>query len=358
MSDFYKLNTFASKIGVTPLTASKKLKDGEYPYFSSGKSYKIPSCVIQLKEIQEFEELKRDALKKKKSRVFMIGNHKGGSGKTTSTINIAASLAFFGYKVLLVDMDNQSNASTINKIHLKHNFDKHNITRILLDMKSLDKDGIDKRIKKTIVNVESEHFKKGKLDLFPNSLEWDEKKELLFTYSNAENMLNRLLKPLKEEYDFIIIDTHPSMDIMWRMSVMASDAIIIGMMAEQYSIEGLSGVFRRIYSLNEDYKENKGHNIEVLGAIVSNFRRNTNIAQVNEPMIMNALKKYSQHNESIVLRPFISHTVKVAEQQSLRGPIMFNETGARMNAEFLELTTNLIFQLYLLEEMRGGNNVE
>jgi len=351
MSSFMNIKEFSGKIGVTPETASKKIKDKTYVAFKKGKSYRIPSCAIELKDVQDFEE----KLAKTEAKTFMIGNHKGGSGKTTATINIAASLAFFGYKVLLVDMDNQSNASTINKLHLINDFDQKNITKLLLNMKELDRDSLLKETRESIVNVDSEHFDNGKLDLFPNSLEWDEKKEMLFTYPNAENMLNRLLRPLKKEYDFIIIDTHPSMDIMWRMSVMASDAIIIGMMAEQYSIEGLSGVFRRIYSLNEDYRENKGHDIEVLGAIVSNFRKNTNIAKVNKPMIEEAIQRYSLYNEAIVFEPFISHTIKIAEQQSLHGPIMFDDYSSKTNAEFLELTTNILFQLYLLDAQRGEN---
>lgn len=353
MSEFYNLSTFASKLSVTPETASKKIREGEYIAYKRGKSYKIPSCAIDLKEIKEYEEIKQKQTATKVAKTFMIGNQKGGSGKTTSSINIAASLAFFGYKVLLIDNDCQSNASTINMLHMKHNFDKHNITRILLEMKDLNKEALQKRVSKAIVSVDSEHFTNGKLDLFPNSIEYDEKKELLFTYPNAENMLNRLLRPLREEYDYIIIDTHPSMDIMWRMSVMASDAIVIGLMAEKYSIDGLGGVFKRVYSLNEDYKEIKGHDIEVLGAIVANFKKNTTIAQINAPVLQESLNKYCLYNDSLVLKPFISHTVKVAEQQSLRGPIMFDEPSNKMNAEYLELSTNILFQLHLLDEQRG-----
>ncbi len=351
MSNFLKLNEFASILGVTRQTASKKLKNNEYPSFSKNNVFKIPSFFEDLKNIEEYEaETFSD---KHKCFTFLIGNNKGGSGKTTSSINIASSIAFYGKKVLLVDMDNQSNASTINKLHIENDFDKRNITKILLEMRDYEEGQLEVELSKTIVNVQSEHFKVGKFDLLPNSLEWDIEKEALFNYSNAENILNRLLKKLKNDYDFIIIDTSPSMDITWRMSVMASDAMIIGMKPEQYSIEGLGGVYKRIYRLNEDYKEIKGHNIEVLGAIITDYKKQTNIAKLNMPTIENALHKYSRYNNSILLLPAISHSIKASEQQSQDGPIMFDDTSSNMNLEYLELTKNIITQLYFLDSERN-----
>lgn len=351
MSAFMNLDNFAAKLEVNRLTARKRLENNEYPAFIRGKSYKIPDSVLHLKQIKEYEE-ETFPDGKLPTTTIMVGNNKGGTGKTTSSINIAASLAFFGYKVLIVDMDTQSNASTINNLQLENNFDKHNVIRILLEMKNMKEGQLEKRLEKAIVNVESEHFKTGLLDLLPNSLEWDEKKELLFTYSNAENMLNRMLRPIKDEYDFIILDTNPSMDVTWRMSVMASDVILIGLKAEQYSLDGLGGVFKRLYTLNEDYKEGKGRNIEVLGAVVCDHKKNTNIAQINTPLIRSALEKYCVYNDAIVIGPFISHSVRAAEQQTLKGPIMFDDPSSLMCAQYIEVATNVLHQHYYLNEER------
>jgi len=234
-----------------------------------------------------------------------------------------------------------------------YDFDENNVTKILLEMKGYTKGELEEVLDKTIVSVRSEHFTTGKLDLLPNSLEYDIQKEMLFTYANAENMLDRVFKPIKDNYDYITIDTHPSMDILWRMSVMASDAIIIGLMAEQYSIEGLGGVFKRIYTLNEDYIERKGHDIEILGALISNYKANTNIAQINAPIIQSSLERFCQYNESILLEPFISHSIKAWEQQTLRGPIMFDDPTSDMCAEYLAVTTSIMLQFHNLEKQRG-----
>lgn len=351
MSRFYNLENFAAKLGTTRQTAAKRISRFEYPAFKRGNSYSIPQCALHLGAIKEYEQQNfSDGVP---PMTFMIGNHKGGTGKTTATINIAASLAFFGYKVLIIDADTQGNASTINKLHMKEDFSKHNLTRLLLEMRDMDKEKLDKRLKKAIFSVESPYFTQGSLDIIPNSLDWDMEKERLFTYPNAENMLNRLLRHVKDQYNFIIIDTHPSMDVMWRMSVMASDAIIIGLKPEQYSIEGLGGVYERIYMLNDDYQEIKGHNIEVLGTIVTDFKRRTNIANINVEVIKESLEQFTRYNDAIVLEPYISHSVKAAEQQTLRGPIMFDDPTSDMSAEYLEVSKNIIYQLYKLQSIRS-----
>jgi len=348
--NFLSLNEFAAKLNVTKKTATNKLQNDGYSFFKRGKNYKIPSATLEAKELFDIQKKQQT-----RAKVFMIGNHKGGSGKTTSSINIAASLAFYGYRVLLVDMDNQSNASTINKLHIKYNFDEKNITKLLLEMKGMDKAKLLQELKSTIVNVHSEYFKheNSKLDLLPNSLEWDQQKEMLFTYPNAENMLNRLLKPLHGEYDYIIIDTHPSMDITWRMSVMASDAIIIGLKAEQYSVEGLAGIFKRLYDLDDDYYENKSHHIEILGAIITDYKKNTSIARANAPIIEDSIREYSLYNHAVLLKPFISHSVKASEQQTLRGPIMFDDPISNMSLEYLTITIEIVKYLELLDMNRG-----
>ena len=352
MSSFLNLNAFAAKLTISRQTAAKYINDGVYPAFKNGSTYKIHDGVFKLKEIEEYEQETYNG--SIPCSTVMIGNHKGGTGKTTSTINLAASLAFMGKRVLIVDMDTQANASTINNSHLLHDFDTYNVTNLLLNMKQFSKEELSDEIKKTIVNIEYEQFRKGTLDLMPNSLELDEKKELLFTYANAENMLNRLLKTIRADYDYILIDTHPSMDIVWRMSVMASDYVIIGLKPERYSIEGLGGIFKRIYNLNDDYKEIKYKNIEVLGAIITDYKKNTKIAKHNVPIILEAMSNFCKYNTPIVFEPFVSHSVKASEQQSLRGPIMFDEPYSPMCAEYLDIALATMIKIYHLESEREG----
>lgn len=336
MDGFLKLTGFAAKLGVSRETAANKIKNGEYPAIVVGRSYKIPESVIEVKKLQEAHGDKISPI------VFLFGNNKGGATKTTSTINVGASLAFYGYRVLVVDMDTQSNASMM----VKKDFKDNNITKLLYEMGDMSEEEIEKNVRSCIVPVPSSFITAGKFDLLPNSLSWDLKKEQLMFKPNPENMLERLLKDVKSDYDFVIIDTAPTMDVTWRMSVIASDSVIISLKAEQYSINGLGGVFERTYMLNGDYKDRKGKNIHVLGAVVSDYSKNTKISAINVPQIEKSLQQFSRYNVPVLMQPFISHSVKAFEQQTLSGPILFDEPGSNMSYEYLELSKNILYHLY------------
>lgn len=343
---FLKLTEFAARLHVSRETAALRIRNGEYPAIVSGKSYKIPDTVFDVKEIKEFatEALPQD----NNPVVFMFGNNKGGATKTTSTLNVAASLAFYGYKVLVVDNDTQSNASMM----VSGNFKDANITKLLYEMDEKTEEENNLAVRQSIVNVEVPEFITGRLDLLPNSLEWDMKKEQLIFRPNAENMLERLLRNVKYDYDFIIIDTAPSMDVSWRMSIMAADAVIITMKAEQFSINGLGGVFDRIYALNGNYRDRKNRDIFVLGATIADYSKQTTICNINAPEVKKALQQFCRYNDPLLFEPFITHTIKAFTQQTRSGPIIFDEPGDNMSYEYLALTKNILFSLY--ESKAGG----
>lgn len=357
MSFFLNLSQFAAKIEVTRQTAQKYLESYDYAHLRRGKSYSIPACAIQAKAIKNFLYEKKEV--NDLATTFMLVNNKGGTGKTTSSINIAASLAFYGYKVLLVDNDIQSNTSSIASMDMENDFTKHNLTKLLLeiDIFSNDKE-LKKELKKTIFRVKDPVFKNGRLDLLPNSLEYDEMHEQLFFKPNPENMLDRLLAPIKHKYDFIIIDSSPTLDVSWRMGVMASDSLIISVKPEKYSMDGISGIFKRIYSLNNAYYDRKKRNISVLGAVVTDYDNRKSIAKISVPILQETLDEFSRYNQSLAFEPYISSSVDAANAQVLNGAVILDNPTSRMSSQYLELTNQIIYRQIQLQskEEEGENN--
>lgn len=358
MSSFLNLSQFAGKIEVTRQTAQKYLENNDYSHLRRGNSYSIPKCAIQAKAIKDFieEHKKVDDI----ATTFMLVNNKGGTGKTTSSINIATSLAFYGYKVLLVDNDIQSNTSSISGMDMENDFTEHNLTKLLLEMDSfINEKELKKELKKSIFKIKNILFNNGRLDLLPNSLEYDEKHEQLFFKPNPENMIDRLLSPIKHKYDFIIIDSSPTLDVSWRMGVMASDSLIISVKPEKYSMDGISGIFKRIYSLNNAYYDRKKKNITVLGAVVTDYDNRKSIAKISVPVLQETLDEFSRYNQSIAFEPYISSSVDAANAQVLNGAVLIDNPTSRMSAQYLELTNQIIYrQLQLTREQEESKNNE
>jgi cellulose biosynthesis protein BcsQ len=185
----------------------------------------------------------------KKPISISIGNHKGGANKTTNTTNIAASLAYFGYKVLIVDFDPQGNASGSFGIY-ENDYEYTIIDLITMSSQPDIKD----IIKKSVININLENkFSNdilGKLDILPNNASMSEKVEDLPTMARnlgtIENTLDRVLNYIKDDYDFILIDLPPRTDVILRTAMIASDYFIISLNAQPFARLGMPNILNPI----------------------------------------------------------------------------------------------------------------
>src|SRR4051812_40014823 len=145
------------------------------------------------------------------ARTIGIANQKGGVGKTTTAINLAASFAILEYKTLLVDADPQANSTT------GVGFDLHNVTRSLYDCM------VNETSAKDVVLKTDLPF----LDLIPSHIDLVGAEIEMINYPNRESVLKKILESIKDEYDFIVIDCSPSLGLITVNALTASDSVVV-----------------------------------------------------------------------------------------------------------------------------------
>lgn len=173
------------------------------------------------------------------AKIISIVNQKGGVGKTTSAINLAASFAHFGHRVLLIDLDSQGNASQGLRV------DKDLNVKTIFDVLTSSTN-----IKETIQNT---YIKL--VDVVPANVNLSGAEKLLFKFDNSHYILKEKLFEVKDEYDYILIDCPPALSQLTINSLSASDSVIIPVQCEFYAIEGLSQLMNTIVLVIDTYND-------------------------------------------------------------------------------------------------------
>ncbi|WP_239253760.1 ParA family protein [Listeria ilorinensis] len=249
------------------------------------------------------------------SKVIALANQKGGVGKTTSSVNLSASLAFLGKKVLLVDIDPQGNASSgvgINKGEIEHC-----VYDVLVDDVPLK----DVRQPTDLDN----------LDVIPATIQLAGAEVELVPAISRELRLKKALDTLKDEYDYIIIDCPPSLGLLTLNALTASDSVLIPVQCEYYALEGLSQLLNTIRiaqkHLNDDLK------IEGVLLTMLDARTNLGIQVIEE------VKKYFQNK---VFETIIPRNVRLSEAPSHGKPILLYDAKSKGAEVYLELAKEVI----------------
>jgi len=237
------------------------------------------------------------------SEVITIANQKGGVGKTTTAVNLSAALAQNGKKVLLIDADPQTNATT--SLGFNRNDYEYNIYHVLIGIKSLSE-----------VTLTS-NFKN--LDLVPANigLVGVEKEFYGSTKKNRELLLKKAIKPIKKSYDFIIIDSPPALGPITINALGAADSVIIPIQCEYFALEGLAQLLNTINLL----KKSINPKLVIKGFLPTMFSIQNNLSkQVLEDLSHHFKKNlFLDKKKEFIIVP---RNVKVAESPSYGKPVI------------------------------------
>ena len=249
------------------------------------------------------------------SKVFSICNQKGGVGKTTTSVNLSAALSLNNKKVLLIDMDPQGNAtmgSGINKYDLDYS-----LADILLDS--------SKNVEDIICKAE-EGF-----DLMPSNQTLTFAEIKLLDVINRELVLKKILGKIQENYDFIIIDCPPSLNILTVNALAVSTSVIIPTQCEYYALEGLTALLETIDKIKISVNES----LEIGGILRTMYDPRNNLAQ-------DVSEELKNHFGKDVLKTVIPRNVSLAEAPSHGSSIVSYDRASKGSMSYLALAGEIV----------------
>ncbi|RNC79245.1 ParA family protein [Piscirickettsia salmonis] len=248
-------------------------------------------------------------------KVIALANQKGGVGKTTSCINLAASLASLKKKVLLIDIDPQGNATMGSGVN-KHEVE-FSINDVLITEISIQQARIDASL--------------AGYDLIAGNANTTEAEIQLFQFEQREQRLAQALAPIKEDYDFILIDCPPSLNMLTLNALTAANSVFIPIQCEYFALEGLSSLLETV----EQIRESLNSELQVEGVLRTMYdARNRLTMDVSEQLV--------KHFGKQVYKAIIPRNVRLAEAPSHGLPIIKYDKYSKGSLAYLALAKEFI----------------
>ena len=249
-------------------------------------------------------------------KIITVANQKGGVGKTTTVINLATSLAYYGKSVLVIDIDPQANATSGLGVRIDTVSDK-NIYHVIIE---------EKKITDVIILTSVDW-----LELVPSHIDLTGAEVELVSMLNREYRLKNAVEEIKPLYDFILVDCPPSLGLLTINALACCDSVLVPIQCEYFALEGLAQLLKTINLV----KTHLNKTLSIEGVILTMYDTRTALsAEVAENV-----RKYFQHK---VYKTIIPRGVRAAEAPSYGKPLLYYDRTSKVTQAYLSLAEEIL----------------